>query len=213
MFSGQMVANSVSAEKSNRVMEVMLGKVHPTLTMIAKVLSSFLGMVLPIVAVALGMILAELLGWVEASSVLEAFGEFLTPEALILMGTVLVLGYFCFIFLFTAAGAISSSVESLTTILSPLLYGLMIPMMLPSFMALDHVIKDVLVYVPIVSPFILVQRFLRGYSNHVEVGISLALMVAFIGLALFVSARLYMNGISHTSEKVSMKDLRKLLQK
>lgn len=213
MMSGQAVANSVSAEKNSRVMEVMLAKVNPTYSMVAKVLSAFLGVLLPIVAIGVGVAVAEMMGWIDLEMLGYIINEFFSVNALILLAVVFVLSYFCFIFLFTAAGAVSTSVESLTTTLAPLTYGLMVPAFLPSFLALDHPVSNILVYIPITSPFILVQRYLRGYSDMMEVGISIALMAVFAILTLVLSARIYMNGVSHTSEKINFSDLKKLLQK
>ena len=213
LMSGTMVANSVASEKSSRVMEVMLGKVHPTISMISKVLSSFLGVIMPLVGILIGLIIAHIVDIIDISFVVDLINDFISIEALGLTIIVLLLGYFCFVFLFAAAGAIANSVESLATTISPLTYMIGIPFLAATFMDIGGAIMDILVYVPLISPYVLVQRFMLGYSGWVEVGISLALMVAFGVLTLIVSARLYMNGISHNSEKVSLKDLRKMLQK
>jgi len=213
MLSGQGVANSVASEKTSRVMEVMLGKVHPTITMISKILSSLLGILLPIIAVLLGIIAASIAGLIELEAIVNIINEFFSVDALILTVIVLFLGYFCFIFLFAAAGAIANSVESLTSTLTPLIYVTMIPLFLPMLLDLDSMVMNILVYVPFVSPYVLVQRFLLGYSGMLEVGIVSVLMVIFGVLTLVISARLYMNGISHTSEKVTIKDFKKMLQK
>jgi len=213
LLSGQMVANSVSAEKTSRVMEVMLGKVHPTITMISKVLATFLGIILPLIAILLGVVGAVILGIVDLSMILEVVSEFITIEILILSIIVFFLGYFCFIFLFTSAGAIANSVESLTTTLNPIIYMTVIPFLLPIFFELDSAIMNILVYVPFVSPFVLIQRFLMGYSSLIEVGIAIVLMLSFSILTLIISARLYRNGISHTREEIKFKDLKMLLQK
>lgn len=213
MMSGQALANSVSSEKNSRVMEVMLAKVSPTYSMVAKVLATFIGVLLPLLAIIVGFLVSEIFGLIELESFAQLIEEFFPVHVLFLLLIVFILGYFCYIFLFSAAGAISASVESLMTTLAPLTYFLMVPMLLPMFLDLDHIVMDILVYVPLVSPFIIVQRYLTGYSNQLEVGISLGLMAVFALVTLFVSARLYMNGVSHTSEKVTFKDLRKMMQK
>ena len=213
LMSGQGVANSVASEKTSRVMEVMLGKVHPTITMLAKILSSLLGILLPMVAIVLGIVVANTVRIVELEALINLVNDFFSLDALILGIIVIILGYFCFIFLFAAAGAIANSVESLTSTLTPLIYMTVIPLFAAMWLDLGGTIMNILVYVPFVSPFVITQRFLIGYSGMLEVVIVLILMTIFAVLTLMVSARLYMNGISHTSEKVTMKDLRKMLQK
>ena len=213
MMSGTMVANSVASEKTSRVMEVMLGKVHPTITMISKVLSSLMDVLLLPVAIGIGLAIAHFANIIDMQMVLDMINEFFPLNALLLTLVVAVLGYFCFIFLFAAAGAISNSVESLTKTMAPLTYATMIPIFVAMWMDIGGTVMDILVYVPLVSPYVLVQRFMLGYSSMVEVGISLAIMAAFAVVMLIISARLYMNGIFHNSEKVTLKDLRKMLQK
>jgi len=213
MMSGTMVANSVASEKTSRVMEVMLGKVHPTITMISKVLSSLMDVLLLPVAIGIGLAIAHFANIIDMQMVLDMINEFFPLNALLLTLVVAVLGYFCFIFLFAAAGAISNSVESLTKTMAPLTYATMIPIFVAMWMDIGGTVMDILVYVPLVSPYVLVQRFMLGYSNMLEVVIVLAIMVVFAVLMLIVSSRLYMNGIFHNSEKVTLKDLRKMLQK
>ena len=213
LMSGQGVANSVASEKTSRVMEVMLGKVHPTITMLSKILANLLGILLPMIAIVVGIIIAQMLDFVELSEIIDLVNDYFSVNALILAVIVLILGYFCFIFLFAAAGAIANSVESLTSTLTPLIYMTMIPLFAAMWLDLGGAIMNILVYVPVMSPFVITQRFLMGYSGMVEIGIVLVLMAVFGIITLIISARLYMNGISHTSEKVSIKDLKKMLQK
>lgn len=213
LMSGQMVANSVASEKTSRIMEVMLGKVHPTITMLSKILSSLLGILLPIVSIILGIVIANIAGLIELDALLDVFYDIISIKALILTVIVLILGYFCFIFLYAAAGAIANSVESLQSTLTPVIYLTMIPYLAAIFLAIDGAIVNVLVYVPFITPFVIVQRFILGHSSMLEIVLSLGGMVAFSVVMLMLSARLYMNGISHTSEKVTMNDLKKLLQK
>ena len=213
MMSGQMVANSVAAEKSSRVMEVMLGKVHPTITMITKVLSSLLGIILPMVAMVFGAVVANVTGIIDVGVVLEFVNDIFSLDALILTVVVLIIGYFCFIFLFAAAGAIANSVESLQATLAPVVYLTMAPYLAALFLPMGGTLMDVFVYIPFMTPFVIVQRFILGYATMLEIIISLSGMVVFSLLMLVISARLYMNGIFHNSEKVTLKDLRKMLQK
>ena len=213
MMSGTMVANSVASEKTSRVMEVMLGKVHPTITMISKVLSSLMDVILLPISILAGLVISHFAGLMDLQFILELVNDFFPLNALLLTLIVAILGFFCFIFLFAAAGAIANSVESLTKTIAPLTYATMIPWLAIMFIDIDSAVMDILVYIPFVSPYVLVQRFMLGYSNMVEVIIVLIIMAVFAVAMLVVSSRLYMNGIFHNSEKVTLKDLRKMLQK
>ena len=213
MLIGARVANSVTSEKASRVMEIMLGKVHTTITMSAKVMAHFVSMILFISMIILGFVAAELTGIVNLSELMEFFGDLISMDVIILTVVVVLVAFFVFIFLFAAAGAMATSVESLNKILTPITLVALAGVFLPLLLELDSLAMDILVYVPLVSPFVIVQRFIFGYSGIFEVIISIALMVAFALGTLIISARVYKNGISLTAEKITMKDLKMLLQK
>ena len=220
MLMGQLLANSVTSEKASRVMEVMLGKVHPTITMSAKVLARFVAMLLFIAAIVLGFVVADVANIFSFSELLNSpeiaslgLGELITVEAIILTVVVVLVAFFVFIFLFAGAGAIATSVESLNKIVLPLSAVAVLGMVIPTFLEIDGLAMDILVYFPLISPFVIIQRFIHGSSGMVEVLLSIGVMIAFAFGTLILSARVYKNGISHTAEKITLKDLKMLLQK
>jgi len=213
MLMGSLVANSVTSEKASRVMEIMLGKVHPTITMNAKVMARFVSMLMFISMIVLGGIVAQLTGIINLSEAMAFFGDLISLEVMILTIVVILVAFFVFIYQFAAAGAIATSVESLNKIITPLTLFPLVGIMLPMFVAIDSLVMDIMVYVPLVSPFVIVQRFILGYSGILEVIISIALMIAFALGTLIISARVYKNGIAHNAEKLTMKDVKMLLQK
>jgi len=220
MLMGGLIANSVTSEKASRVMEVMLGKVHPTITMSAKVMARFVSMISFILMVVLGFVAAHLLGIFNFSELLNSpeiaslgLGDLITIDVIILTIIVVLVAFFVFIFIFAGAGAVATSVESLNKVLTPLTLVVLAGLFLPLFLEIDSLAMDILVYVPLVSPFVIVQRFIHGSSGIIEVVISIAIMIAFAFGTLIISARVYKNGISHTAEKITMKDLKMLLQK
>ena len=210
---GSFVANSTVTEKTSHVMEVMLAKVHPTVTMVSKILAIFSQTLLIIFSILLGVIVTELLGFLEVGEIVSAVGELISLEAVILAIVVVLFGYFMYMFMFAAVGSVATSVESLTTLLMPFSMLILIPYLLSLFVDIGSDAVGILSYIPFFAPFFLAQRFLLGYFGWLEVGIIVAIMFAFLVLTLHVAARVYMNGVSHTSEKFTMKDLRKLLAK
>jgi len=213
LLTGQMLSNSVASEKTSRVMEVMLGKVHPTISLVSKVLATLVGFLMAPIAIIAGVVIAHFTGFTDLGMILEIINEFLSIEALLLSLVMIILGFFSFIFLFAAAGAIANSVESLTSTLQPLIYATMIPFFAIMFIDFDSTIANILVYIPIFSPYILVQRYILRVSSILEVGVVIILLSIFSLLTLWISSRLYMNGISHNSEKIGIKDLKKMLVK
>ena len=213
LMSGQGVANSIVAEKSSKVMELMMGKVHPTITMLAKVLSFFGDIVLLGAAIALGVFIASFFDLINVSEIMSLLGDIISADLILLSVVIVLLGYFMYVFIFAAIGAIATSVESLTTIMAPITIALVVPFFASMWLDLGSRIMNILVYVPIFSPFIIVQRYVRGYSNIIEVGIVIVSLAVCVVLALFVAARMNKNGIMHTKESFSFSDFKKLMQK
>jgi ABC-2 type transport system permease protein len=118
-----------------------------------------------------------------------------------------------FIFIFAALGAIATSIESLTNILTPMTIALIIPFLASQWFDLGSRIMNILVYIPIFSPFVIMQRYIRGYSGVVEMVIVIIILAICTVGTLFVAARINKNGIMHTKESISFKDIKKLMQK
>ncbi|MCL2560301.1 MAG: ABC transporter permease [Turicibacter sp.] len=213
MSSGSGIATSVVSEKSTRVMELMMGKVHPTTTMLAKVLSYFGDMVVLTGAIAAGVFVADWLNFIDVGTIISTLAEVISLEIVLLSIVIILLGYFMFIFMYAAMGAIAISIDSLNTMLSPVIIMIMIPVFLPMFVDLGNAVMNVLVYIPFFTPFIIVQRFLRGYSSLLEVGIVTVIMTVSMVLIFLAAVRINKNGVTHTSEKTTFSDLKKLLQK
>lgn len=213
LWIGSAIANSVVSEKASRVMEIMLAKVPPTYTMMAKIFAGLLDVVLVFVTVLAGAIIAEILGFIEIRSVVDALFEIISLEAALLAAMVFMLGFFIYALLFAAAGAIATSVESLSKILTPITMAVIVPVLVPTFLDTDSIVLTILSYVPLFSPFLIVERYLKGYANTIELVIIVGIMIVFAVIVLKMAGRIYMNGVSHSSEKLTFKDFKKLLQK
>ena len=213
LISGQGVASSIVAEKSSKVMELMMGKVHPTITMLAKVISFFGDLLLLGIAIGLGVLIADILDFWNVGEIISMMGEVVSAELVVISIIVILLGYFMFVFIFAALGAIATSVESLNNVMAPITIALVIPFFASMWMDLGSRIVNILVYIPIFSPFIIMQRYIRGYSSLAEVGIVIAILAVSVVASLFIAARINKNGIMHTKESFSFKDFKRLMQK
>jgi len=213
LISGQGIASSIVSEKSSKVMELMMGKVHPTITMLAKVLAFFGDIILLVLAIALGVLAADLLGFWNVGEIISSMGEFVSADLVAISIVIVLLGYFMYVFIFAAIGAIATSVESLNTIMAPITIVLVVPFFASMWLDLGSHLMNVLVYIPVFSPFVIMHRYIRGYSSLVEVGIVIAILAICVVVTLFLAARINKNGIMHTKESFSLKDFKKLMQK
>jgi len=213
LSSGSGIATSVVSEKSSRVMELMMGKVHPTKTMLAKVLSYSGDILILMFTIAAGVFVADRLDFINVGEFIELLAEIISWEVTLLSIIIILLGYLMYIFLYATLGAIATSIDSLNSVLSPVIMMIMIPVFAPMFLDLGGMVMNILVYIPFFTPFIIVQRFLRGYSSLLEVGIVTVIMTISMITIFLIAVRINKNGVTHTSEKTTFSDLKKLLQK
>jgi len=213
LISGQGVSSSIVSEKSSKVMELMMGKVHPTVTMLAKIISFFGDLILLALAAGLGVLIANYLGFINVSEIMSMLSDVISLQLVVFSVIIVLLGYFMFVFIFATMGAIATSVESLNTVVAPVTMAIAIPFFSSIWLDLGSRVMNILVYIPIFSPFVIMQRYIRGYSSITEVGIVIAILAVCMVIALFVAARINKNGIMHTKESFSFKDFRKLMQK
>ena len=214
IICGQVVANGIVSEKSSRVMEIMISKVKPIYMMYAKILVSLTNILVFVVPIVLGTMIANQLGWFAMGDFMELLASLeLDSHIFIIGGIFLVLGYLLYSLLFAAAGAMSSSSETLATVTTPLFAAIMIPYFTLILFPAESLIMRVMSYIPFFSPFVTFNRYASGIASLTEVGISVAIIVVTILILGKLTTRVYINGVMRYSEKVSFKDVKQLLQK
>lgn len=212
-ISGQMTASSLSGEKSGRVMEIIITKLKPSTIILAKVLANLLGILQLLIPVFAGALLAEHLGFIDFIELRELITNFVTMDVLALGVIYIVLGYIFFALIYATAGIMASSIESLGTVTAPLSYVLMIPLILPNFMSLNSPLLTVLSFIPLFSPFITVQRLISNYAFEFEAYITIAILVISIILMFRISTKIFINAVSHHSDKkLTREDIKKFFQ-
>jgi ABC-2 type transport system permease protein len=202
---GTWIAMSVVEEKSSRVMEVVLNAATPFQLMAGKVLGVGSVAFTQYAAVVLSGGLALLLQDAIASTVLGEGGggslpEGLTIEMLLAFAVYGVLGFLLYSCLFAAAGSLVSRQEDVNTAVMPLTLlsgaGYMIAVY-ASTGALDIRAGWVVLLslVPFLAPFMMLSRLADGAVTPWEILLSIALLVAVLGAALWVAARIYRAGV------------------
>lgn len=211
--SGSSIATSVMTEKLTRVMEVMISKVKPSVMMFSKISSTLVSVLMSTVAMVVPFLLAEWLGWSSFLAFLDNGMPLLNWATMGIGLAFLLLGYLLYGMLFAAAGAVSSDVESLGVLIAPLISALIVPFVVPMFLPEYSVILAIASYVPFFTPFVTFGRFVSGHVNLLELIITLTLLVVTISILGHYAMRLYINGVQHYSDSLSLKDVRRLLSK
>jgi len=202
---GTWIAMSVVEEKSSRVMEVVLNAASPFQLMAGKVLGVGSVAFTQYAAVVLSGGLALLFQDAIAAAVLGEGGGASLPEGLsigmlLAFGLYGVLGFLLYSCLFAAAGSLVSRQEDVTTAVMPLTLlsgaGYMIALY-ASMGTLDIRAGWVILLslLPFLAPFMMLSRIADGAVQPVEVVLSIVLLVAALGAALWVASRIYRAGV------------------
>lgn len=216
MITGQLIATEVTAEKSSRVMEVLITSVSPLKGMFGKIFGMFLvglTQIIIFVAVLIGNIMlphnADLLsGWnINLSEV--------DPMLLIFALIFYLTGYFLFATMFAAVGSIVSRTEDLAQALMPItllsLAGYYI-CMFGGIANPNAMFVKVMSYIPFFSPYVMLVRV--GLENPPlwQVGMSILILLITIAIVGWLAAKIYRAGVLMYGKRPTIKELRKAMR-
>ena len=192
---GSHTLTAVIEEKSSRMVEVLLASIAPGDLMLGKVM---------------GIGLAGLTQFAIWSAALFALSQrgisvgefsmdtaFLTPVILINFIVFFVLGFFLYATLYAGIGAMCNTIQDSQQFHTPLVMGLVIPMMMLSLVmrSPDSTVSVVLSLIPMFSPVIMFMRVCVETPPVWQIGLSWALMMGSIWLAARIAGKLFRMGI------------------
>jgi ABC-2 type transport system permease protein len=203
---GNWVAMSVVEEKWSRVMEVVLNAATPFQLLAGKVLGVGFVAFIQYAAVVVAGIAALVAQPAISSAVLGSGGaaagltQGLTPALLLLFGAFGLLGFLLYASLYAAAGSLVSRQEDVNAVVMPMtlistagyLIGVYASM---GLLDARSTWVTALSFIPFLSPFMMLGRVSTGVAAPWEVVLSLALLIATIGLAIWAAARIYAVGV------------------
>ncbi len=200
---GMWVATGVAAEKSSRVMELMISAASPRQLLTGKVLgigaaglTQYLAIAVPaLVVVALQDRIAVALLGPAAAAGAPIVG--MTPGLLLGYGVFFLLGFTLFALIYAAMGSFVSRPDDLQTLSLPLSLLAMVGY-LTAVLALSGgagTWTTIASFVPPFSPFVMLARLMVGEVQPWEIGASVALLVVAILVVAFAAARMYEAGV------------------
>lgn len=211
---GTMIATSVTNEKSNRAIEVLVTSTTPNSLLFGKVIAGAIGGLAQI-GIALGAILLsyqwnrELWGR-KLDMIFHIPGSVLLTFALFGIG-----GYLFYAFLYGAVGALISKTEDLNKSSS----GLQIAIMIVYFFSLvqltnvDGIVIKVLSFLPISSYSTMFARIAMGTVQTWEIVVSFLILVASILGAGMLGAKLYRMGTLRYGNPIKLSAALKAIRK
>ena len=213
---GTWVAMSVAEEKGSRVMELMLNAATPLQMLAGKVIgngAAGLTQYGVILAAGIAGVLSQdrvrgLLG--TASSNAIGFGG-LTPGVVAGFVVLFVLGFTFYSLLYAALGSLVSRQEDVQSATSPLMMLIMVGYFLSIFglQAINETWVQIASFIPFFSPYLMLARIAVGEVAPWEVGLSVLVLLASIGVALVLAARIYSAGVLLYGQRVGLREVLK----
>ena len=192
---GSHTLTAVIEEKASRMVEVLLASISPGNLMLGKVPG-------------LGLAgLTQFAIWAVAFFALSRYGVqvgdfsldvgFLTPTILLNFVVFFLLGFFLYATLYAGIGAMCNSVQDSQQFHTPLAMGLVLPMMLLSFIlrAPDSTLSVVLSLVPLFSPVLMFMRVCVQTPPWWQIVLSWLVLLVSIWLAARAAGKLFRVGI------------------
>lgn len=220
---GNWIAASVVEEKSSRVMEVVLNAVTPFHLLTGKVFGvgavAFTQFAAVVAAGGLSLLLQGSIGDLVLGTPGAAAGlpQGLTPELLVAFGVFGILGFLLYATLFAAAGSLVSRQEDVGAAVMPLTLMSTAGYMIGVYAALG--LLDIhaawvlgLTLFPFLAPFMMLGRIAVGAAAPWEIVVSLGLLVATLGGALWVAARIYAVGVLLNGSRPGYRAIWRLLR-
>jgi ABC-2 type transport system permease protein len=215
LIYGMWVATGVAAEKSSRVMELMISAASPRQLVIGKVagiggagLSQYVAIALPALVVLAfqDRIAVAVLGPGGAAG---APITGLTGGLLLAYGTFFLLGFTLYAFVYAAVGSFVSRPDDLQTLSLPLSLVAMagylgaLPILLTGG---GGGISRLMSFLPPFSPFAMLARLMVGPVPPWEVALSLVLLVASIVVVAAAAIRIYSAGVLLYGQRPGLRD-------
>ena len=200
---GMWVAAGVVAEKSSRVMELLISAATPEQLVIGKVVGIGMAGLIQYLAILVPAFLTLLLQEQIATALLGSANgvqlslSALTPGLIAAYGAFWVLGFILYALIYAAAGSLVSRPEDLQIIALPLSL-LAIVGYLQAILALTGGITGFIRFsslVPFWSPFVMMTRLSVGRVDPLELVVSISLLLVTILVTGVIAIRIYAAGV------------------
>jgi ABC-2 type transport system permease protein len=212
---GNLIATEVTAEKSSRVMELLITSISPLKQMFGKVIGMFLlgltQLAFLAVVVAINIQLPNNSGFLAKNNIklseipLSLFVYFIL---------FFILGFFLFAMLYAAVGSLISRTEDLAQSVLPVTF-LMLGSFYIGIFGLNNPTASFVTamsFVPFFTPLIMFLRIGMTDPAGWEIGVSIAGLLLTIVLVGWVSAKMYRVGVLMYGKKPSFKEVFKAMR-
>lgn len=196
---GQMVSQSVVAEKNTRAMEMLITCAKPSHLMFGKVIGSGLAgltQLLLIITTAIGSVAT-----IGKNSIPDAILEFVSfPVSTALFAILFfLLGYFIYSFLLGALSSLASRSEDLNTLISPVMIlfvaAFMVVIISMTSDSVNSTLMIVCSYIPFTAPVAMFARISLSQVSILEILLSIGVQLLSVYLLGMLAAAIYRIGV------------------
>lgn len=206
LLYGQMIGRAVIMEKSSKTVEIMLSSVRPGELLMGKIFGRGLAGILQYgVWIAVAIVIARILG---PALNIELPATLTLPNLGYLL-LFFIFAFFLYSSLYAALGAGAEDDQHLGQLGWPLIFFLVVPLMLVSFLVMnpESTVSVVLSFFPLTAPIVMFIRVLITSPPAWQVLLCLGILAGSIGLAVAGATKVFRIGILMTGKKYSLKEI------
>lgn len=206
------IAMEIANEKSSRVIEMIVSSIRPVQHLMAKILAMMAVSIIQVAAITIGGLIAFYTS--DHTALLERFGlepNDQTPLLIVYCVIFVVLGLILYLSIAAMLGSFINRMEDIQQGLMPVTFITMIGyfIALAGISFADHFLITVASYIPFFTPFVMPLRLLTNDTGHLEMIISVVILIALIIVTLMVAAYVYKRSVLSTESGI-MKNIRRL---
>jgi ABC-2 type transport system permease protein len=215
MISGQLIATEITAEKSSRIMEILVTSVSPLIQMFGKIIGTFIISVLQMGAL-IGVLVINL-NLPHNAGALDSFGirlDTIDPMLLIYAILYFLLGFFLFATVFAGLGSLVSRTEDLGQAVMPVTLTMALGFYIAMF-GLTHPDSPLIVvcsFIPFFAPFLMLMRIGLSEPAWWEIALSFGILILSTLVLGWLSAKIYRTGVLMYGKRPSLKELLKAMK-
>jgi ABC-2 type transport system permease protein len=213
LMYGNMIATEITAEKSSRVMEILITSVSPLTQMFGKIIGIFLiamtQTLVFVLTIAINLLLAS-----NIDTPFKLGPDLFDPLLVFYFLLYFVLGFFMYATLLAGVGSLVSRTEDLGQAITPVtilsligfyisVYGLSDP---------NSMFISAMSYVPFFTPMLMFLRIGMVGVPFWEIALSFVILIASILLFGYLAAKMYRVGVLMYGKRPSWKELWKAMK-
>lgn len=210
---GQLIAVSITSEKSNRAIEVLVTSTNTNNLIFGKVIAGAIASIAQVVVIMSSALIAYKVNNEAWNGMLDSV--FKIPSELIITFAIFgILGYLFYSFIFGALGALVSKTEEISTSVGPIMMIFVVVFFISIFGLTngDSVLLKVCSYIPFASPMTMIVRVATGAITSMEFIISALILIVSTVLAGICGAKIYRMATLMYGNPIKLKNALKWLK-